>query len=187
METKIFGRLSAWQNWIFQRPNAVGARGALTMYGRPERASVRLCAAPEPSRASSNASRLAPQLLLDTRHAGRCSRCHLVVNDTRIPNNVDLSSDKKLQRALEEWQPSFIKWWGTMGPEGFQQDDVFLRTAISVDQAGWAHFDYVKMPEYRWGIFLADAVPDRTIGFGDELGKPVWQQVPGEHRNVLRR
>jgi benzoyl-CoA-dihydrodiol lyase len=37
METKIFARLSAWQNWIFQRPNAVGARGALTMYGRPER------------------------------------------------------------------------------------------------------------------------------------------------------
>jgi benzoyl-CoA-dihydrodiol lyase len=37
METKIFGRLSAWQNWIFQRPNAVGERGALTLYGRPER------------------------------------------------------------------------------------------------------------------------------------------------------
>ncbi|MFV1958994.1 MAG: enoyl-CoA hydratase-related protein, partial [Planctomycetota bacterium] len=39
METKIFGRLSAWQNWIFQRPNAVGKRGALTLYGRPERPS----------------------------------------------------------------------------------------------------------------------------------------------------
>jgi benzoyl-CoA-dihydrodiol lyase len=37
METKIFGRLSAWQNWIFQRPNAVGPRGALTLYGKPER------------------------------------------------------------------------------------------------------------------------------------------------------
>jgi benzoyl-CoA-dihydrodiol lyase len=37
METKIFGRLSAWQNWIFQRPNAVGERGALTLYGKPER------------------------------------------------------------------------------------------------------------------------------------------------------
>ena len=36
METKIFGRLSAWQNWIFQRPNAVGERGALTCYGTPE-------------------------------------------------------------------------------------------------------------------------------------------------------
>jgi benzoyl-CoA-dihydrodiol lyase len=38
LETKIFGRLSAWQNWIFQRPNAVGERGALTLYGRPESA-----------------------------------------------------------------------------------------------------------------------------------------------------
>jgi benzoyl-CoA-dihydrodiol lyase len=38
METKIFGRLTAWQNWIFTRPNATGAKGALTMYGKPERA-----------------------------------------------------------------------------------------------------------------------------------------------------
>ncbi len=36
-DSKIFGRLSAWQNWIFQRPNAVGERGALTLYGKPER------------------------------------------------------------------------------------------------------------------------------------------------------
>jgi benzoyl-CoA-dihydrodiol lyase len=38
METKIFGRLTAWQNWIFQRPNAVGPKGALTSYGSSERA-----------------------------------------------------------------------------------------------------------------------------------------------------
>jgi benzoyl-CoA-dihydrodiol lyase len=37
MDTKVFGRLTAWQNWIFQRPNAVGEKGALTMYGKPER------------------------------------------------------------------------------------------------------------------------------------------------------
>ncbi|MBK8232174.1 MAG: benzoyl-CoA-dihydrodiol lyase [Candidatus Eisenbacteria bacterium] len=37
METRIFGRLSAWQNWIFTRPNSTGERGALTLYGRPER------------------------------------------------------------------------------------------------------------------------------------------------------
>ncbi len=36
-ETKVFGRLSAWQNWIFSRPNAIGERGALTLYGKPER------------------------------------------------------------------------------------------------------------------------------------------------------
>ncbi len=39
METKIFGRLSAWQNWIFTRPNATGEAGALSLYGKPERPS----------------------------------------------------------------------------------------------------------------------------------------------------
>jgi benzoyl-CoA 2,3-dioxygenase component B len=110
-----------------------------------------------------------------------------VVNSERIPNNVDLAGDKRLQRALEAWQPSYVSWWREMGPSGFQEDDVFLRTAISVDQGGWANFDYVKMPDYRWGIFLADPTPGRTIGFGDHYGEPVWQQVPGEHRNALRR
>ena len=38
METKVFGRLSAWQNWIFSRPNAIGEQGALTLYGKPSRA-----------------------------------------------------------------------------------------------------------------------------------------------------
>jgi benzoyl-CoA 2,3-dioxygenase component B len=109
------------------------------------------------------------------------------VNEDRIPNNVGLASDKRLQRALEAWQPGFLKWWLEVGPQGFQQDEVYLRTAVSVEPDGWAQFGYVKMPDYRWGIFLADPIADRTIGFGDDLGKPVWQQVPGEHRNALRR
>ena len=105
----------------------------------------------------------------------------------KIPNNVDLSSDQRLQRALEEWQPHFLAWWREMGPERFQEDAIYLRTAVSVDAGGWAHFDYVRMPEYRWGIFLAEPVPGRRIGFGNDFGKPVWQEVPGEHRNTLRR
>ena len=105
----------------------------------------------------------------------------------KIPNNVNLDQDKKLLRALEQWQPDYLKWWLDMGPKDFQQLDVYLRTAISVDADGWANFDYVKMPDYRWGIFLADPVPDRTIGFGDNYGKPTWPVVPGEHRNTLRR
>ena len=110
-----------------------------------------------------------------------------VVNSERIPNNVDLASDKKLQRALEAWQPKFVDWWKEMGPEGFQADQVFLRTAVSVDAEGWASYDYVKMPEYRWGIFLADPIPDRKIGFGDHMGEDAWKEVPGEFRNTLRR
>jgi benzoyl-CoA 2,3-epoxidase subunit B len=111
----------------------------------------------------------------------------LVATNEKIPNNVGLSNDRRLQRALEQWQPSFSSWWNEMGPEGFQENLVYLRTAISADSDGWAHFDYVKMPDYRWGIFLADPVSDRSIGFGDEMGKPVWQDVPGEHRTTLRR
>src|SRR5690606_37652983 len=107
--------------------------------------------------------------------------------DAVIPNNVDLASDKRLQRALQTWQPSFRSWWQDMGPEGFQADDVYLRTAVSTEPGGWAQFGYVKMPDYRWGIFLADAVNDRRIGFGDHMGEPVWQEVPGEYRNVLQR
>jgi benzoyl-CoA 2,3-epoxidase subunit B len=104
-----------------------------------------------------------------------------------IPNNVNLSDDKKLQRALEKWQPNFLAWWREMGPCGYQEDNIYLRTAISVDVTGWAHYDYVKMPDYRWGIFLTPPDPDRTIGFGDHAGDPVWNEVPGEFRNLLRR
>ncbi len=107
--------------------------------------------------------------------------------DERIPNNVDLASDKKLQRALEKWQPAFLQWWQDVGPEGFQASNVYLRTAISTEPGGWAHFGHVKMPDYRWGIFLGAPEKDRVIPGGDHAGEPVWQEVPGEYRNTLRR
>jgi benzoyl-CoA 2,3-dioxygenase component B len=105
----------------------------------------------------------------------------------KIPNNVNLSEDKALQRALEHWQPEFLNWWREMGPEGSQGYDVYLRTAVSVHPSGWTHYEHVKMPDYRWGIFLNPQQPDRTIGFGDHKGEAVWQDVPGEHRANLRR
>lgn len=105
----------------------------------------------------------------------------------KIPNNVNLAENRRLQRALEQWQPNFLQWWHEVGPAGFQQDEIYLRTAISVSPDGWAHFDYVKMPEYRWGIFVIPPTPDRRIGFGDNVGQPVWNEVPGEFRKELRR
>jgi len=65
--------------------------------------------------------------------------------------------------------------------------DVYLRTAVSTTPDGWAHFGHVKMPDYRWGIFLAQAENDRKINFGEEKGRAAWQDVPGEHRANLRR
>src|SRR5512141_1553432 len=105
----------------------------------------------------------------------------------KIPNNVDLASNRTLQRALEHWQPEFQQWWADMGPEGTTSTDVYLRTAISVEPKGWAHFDYVKMPDYRWGIFLTPAEDGRKVNFGAHKGEPAWQEVPGEYRSNLRR
>ncbi|MBA3506614.1 MAG: benzoyl-CoA 2,3-epoxidase subunit BoxB, partial [Betaproteobacteria bacterium] len=105
----------------------------------------------------------------------------------KIPNNVNLSEDRALQRALEHWQPNYLKWWSEMGPTGAQAHDVYLRTAVSVDPTGWANFDYVKMPDYRWGIFLTPTDAQRKIHFGEQKGETVWQDVPGEHRANLRR
>ncbi|MEA2951982.1 MAG: benzoyl-CoA 2,3-epoxidase subunit [Alphaproteobacteria bacterium] len=104
-----------------------------------------------------------------------------------IPNNVGLGSDVRVQKALEKWHPGFIDWWFDMGPDGFQTSDVYLRTAISVDPKGWAKFDYVKMPEYKWGVLLAPQVENRKIPFGMHKGEDVWQEVPGEYRSMLRR
>ncbi|ERS13047.1 benzoyl-CoA 2,3-epoxidase subunit BoxB [Alloalcanivorax xenomutans] len=107
--------------------------------------------------------------------------------DDLIPNNVNLSEDRRLRKALEAWHPGFIDWWKDMGPDGFQDTPVYLRTAVGVDPKGWAEFGYVNMPEYRWGILLAPAEEGRTIPFGKHKGEPVWQEVPGEYRAMLRR
>jgi benzoyl-CoA 2,3-dioxygenase component B len=105
----------------------------------------------------------------------------------KIPNNVNLSEDRALQRALEHWQPNYLAWWREMGPENALGFDVYLRTAVSAEPGGWAHFDYVKMPDYRWGIFLAPQEAGRQVNFGAHKGTPAWQDVPGEHRANLRR
>ena len=107
--------------------------------------------------------------------------------DTQIPNNVGLSEDRRVLKALERWHPGYLDWWKDMGPEGFQESLVYLRTAVGVDPKGWAKFDYVRMPEYRWGILLAPQEQDRKIPFGAHYGEPAWQEVPGEYRAMLRR
>ena len=107
--------------------------------------------------------------------------------DTRIPNNIGLSQDRKVLKALEKWHPGYIDWWNKLIPRNFQESMIYLRTAVSVDPKGWAKFDYVKMPEYRWGILLAPQVEDRVVPMGEHKGKKAWQEVPGEYRNMLKR
>jgi len=105
----------------------------------------------------------------------------------KIPNNVNLSEDRTLQRALEGWLPNYLDWWQDMGPAGSHGFDVYLRTATSTTPDGWATFGHVKMPDYRWGIFLAAQEAERKVNFGEHKGEAVWQDVPGEHRANLRR
>ena len=107
-------------------------------------------------------------------------------NET-IPNNVNLADDRRLLRALERWQPAYLKWWEDLGPVESDNHSVYLRTAISVEKDGWANYGYVRMPDYRWGIFLAPPEEDRSIGFGTHKGEQAWQSVPGEYRSELRR
>ena len=105
----------------------------------------------------------------------------------KIPNNIDLGRDRVLQRALEHWQPAYLNWWHDTGPTESHAYDVYLRTATSVEPDGWAQFGYVRMPEYRWGIFLQPRDEKRQVNFGIHKGGPAWQEVPGEYRSTLRR
>jgi len=107
--------------------------------------------------------------------------------DSRIPNNVGLANDRKVLKALEKWHPGYIDWWNKLIPKNFQDSMVYLRTAVGVEAKGWAKFDYVKMPDYRWGILLAPQVNERTIPCGEHKGDLAWQEVPGEYRNMLKR
>ncbi|MFT4727064.1 MAG: benzoyl-CoA 2,3-dioxygenase component B [Granulosicoccus sp.] len=107
--------------------------------------------------------------------------------DTQIPNNVGLSNDRKVLKGLEKWHPGYIDWWTKLIPQNFQNSMVYLRTAVSVDPKGWAKFDYVRMPDYRWGVLLAPQVVERKIPCGEHMGELAWQEVPGEYRNMLKR
>src|SRR5258706_537516 len=105
----------------------------------------------------------------------------------RIPNNVHLATGRKLQRALESWQPRFLDWWAGLGPS-LPTRDVYLGTAVAIGRDGWASWARVPMEQYRWGIFLSGRGGEpRQIGFGQPKGEPAWQQVPGEYRSELRR
>src|SRR4029077_5304868 len=96
----------------------------------------------------------------------------------KIPNNIDLGRDRVLQRALEHWQPAYLNLWHDTGPTESHSYDVYLRTAPSVEPERGAQLCYVRMPEYRWGIFLQPRDEKREVNFGIHKGDPAWQEVP---------
>ena len=92
----------------------------------------------------------------------------------RIPNNVDLANDMRLQRALESWQPRFLDWWRQLGPSAFQDSDVYLRTAVDIGQEGWAHFDFVKAPRMR-GLFSSPLRRSSSASASSRPSRPKWR------------
>lgn len=103
-----------------------------------------------------------------------------------IPNNVNLSQDRRLARQMERWRTAFLEWWSDAGPQ-VGEASVYLRTAVSANPDGWAHYSHVRLSEYRWGIFFAPRDLARTISFGEYAGRPAWQEVPEGLRDALFR
>ena len=151
METQIFGRLTAWQNWIFQRPNAVG----------------------EKRRAEALRQRVQPDFdPAGLRQGHERYPMHRSITDAH-PEQCRIDDDPRVRKALESWHPGYIDWWKRHGARGFQEAPVYLRTAVTVDPKGWAKFDYVRMPEYRWGVLLAHGRSRKIIS------APIWASRPG--------
>ena len=105
----------------------------------------------------------------------------------RIPNNVNLAENRRLLRALERLAAQVPRVVARHGTRWLPGQGGLPAHRHQRGRGGWAQFGYVKMPDYRWGIFLAEPEAGRQVNFGDHLGQPAWQDVPGEYRGTLRR
>ncbi len=89
---------------------------------------------------------------------------------TQIPNNVGLTEDARVLQGAGDLASRLPRAGGRRHGAGrLQESLVYLRTAVSVDPKGWAKFDYVRMPEYRWGVLLAPQEEGRKVRFGRHL------------------
>ena len=119
METKIFARLTAWQNWIFTRPERGRARTArCARYGTGQRAVF--------DRKAS----------LTHVHA----RLHRADPQQRQPGRGPAAA----ARRWSPGSPHFLHWWETRWGPALPTQDVYLRTAVAVGREGWANFAHVK-------------------------------------------
>ncbi len=106
----------------------------------------------------------------------------------KIPNNVNLSGNKTLQRALEHWQPDFLNWWSDMGPDESQQHRRLSAHRRQRRPQGLGALRLRQDARLPLGhLSRARPKPERKINFGEHMGEPAWQEVPGEYRSTLRR
>ncbi len=110
----------------------------------------------------------------------KLNSCDLGVDielDDARPNNVDLSSDKQLRRALETWRPNYLDWWNKMGPEGFQpagelvsEDDWQARHLEWLpNDADMKFIDSLMKPSHERGKYASWIAPPR-VGINNRPG-----------------
>ena len=102
-----------------------------------------------------------------------------------IPNNVGLEGRPALAKTLAQFKGDYMKWWRECGPQGFDAADCYLRMPVAADARGWASYEYVKLPDFRWGVFQADRVEGRPALFGRLAGQKKLADVPGEFRATM--
>ena len=85
---------------------------------------------------------------------------------TKIPNNVGLIDDRQVLRALEDWHPGYLNWWHDMGPDGFQEALVYLRTAFRGRSEGLGQVRLCAHAGLPLGHFAGAAEENRKIHFG---------------------
>ena len=161
METKIFGRLTAWQNWIFNRPNAVrpGRRAARVRH----RAARRL--RPEASLTVTDSRRLHredPEQRRPARGPAAAARARVVAAE--LPDLVGVDGPDAADPGR---LPAYR---GQRRPRGLGALRPRRRCTTTGGASSWP-----------------SATRDRRIGFGEHKGEPAWQKVPGEYRAELQR
>jgi benzoyl-CoA 2,3-dioxygenase component B len=106
------------------------------------------------------------------------------LNDA-IPNNVGLADRPKLRAVLKKFRADYLDWWREAGPQGFDEADVYLRMPTGIDARGWATYRYVKLADYRWGIYQSEPAENRTAVFGRPAGGALLDTVPAEFRETM--
>jgi benzoyl-CoA 2,3-dioxygenase component B len=109
----------------------------------------------------------------------------LIDHKAAIPNNVGLDESSPLAKTLAGFKGDFMKWWRECGPQGFDAAQCYLRLPVAADARGWAAYDYVKLEDFRWGVFQSERVPDKPALFGRPAGKPKLDAVPAEFRGTV--
>jgi benzoyl-CoA 2,3-epoxidase subunit B len=109
----------------------------------------------------------------------------LIDRSAVIPNNVGLEERPALAKTLAQFKTDYMKWWRECGPQGFDAARCYLRMPVAADTRGWASYEYVKLEDFRWGVFQAERAPNKAALFGRLAGQAKLAEVPAEFRSTV--